>query len=125
MGGDGMGAKSDLANILEKEIGYPAWLMHTMPADEVYPESFFTFMATDAPLVSYYDNKPNAAVWAFAIGFYSCLPDLVDSVPLKLVNRLRAAGWIVDGLGEDVQSDEPTHTGRRITAYYIEPYKEE
>lgn len=120
-----MGVKSDLFKILEEDMGFPAWLMHTMPAEEVYPESFFTFLATDAPLVAYYDNNPTAVVWAFAIGFYSCRPDLVDSVPLELVKRLRAAGWIVEGLGEDVQSDEPTHTGRRITAYYIEQYKEE
>ena len=120
-----MSVKSDLIKILEEDIGFPAWLMHTMPAEEVYPESFFTFLASDAPLVSYYDNKPTAVVWAFTIGFYSCRPDLVDSVPLELVKRLLAAGWTAEGLGGDVQSDEPTHTGRLIAAYYREPYKEE
>lgn len=119
-----MGAKSELIKVFD-DIGYPYWLMHTMPKNKKYPESFFTFLSIDAPFSAYYDNRPHAVAWAFWIGFYSSSPALVESVPTELAKRLRAAGWVVDGLGEDVQSDEPTHTGRRITAYYIEPYKEE
>ena len=101
-------------------FGYDSWLMHTMPADEAYPDNFFTFLAVDAPFAAHYDNAPHAVAWAFMIGFYSNDPALVDSVPMELALRLRAAGWITDGVGEDVQSDEPTHTGRRITAYYVQ-----
>lgn len=119
-----MSVKDKLKAVLDG-FGYRSWLMHTMPADEVYPESFFTYLSIDAPFVAHYDNAPHSVVWAFWIGFYSCDPDLVESVPQELARRLRAAGWTVPGLGEDVQSDEPSHTGRRITAYYTEPYKEE
>lgn len=119
-----MGAKSELIKVFDS-MGYPYWLMHTMPKNQKYPESFFTFLSIDAPFVAHYDNRPHAVSWAFWVGFYSSNPALVDSIPVELTKRLRAAGWVVDGLGEDVQSDEPTHTGRRITAYYIEPYKEE
>lgn len=119
-----MGAKADLVAIFD-EMGYPHWLMHTMPASKRYPESFFTFLSIDAPFVAHYDNAPHAVAWAFWIGFYSSKPALMESVPLALAKRLRAAGWIVEGLGEDVQSDEPTHTGRRITAYYLQKIDEE
>lgn len=114
-----MSVKNELLNILDG-FGYESWLMHTMPAKKKYPDSFFTFLSIDAPFTAHYDNGPHAAVWAFWIGFYSNDPDQVESVPLELTKRLRAAGWIVEGLGEDVQSDEPTHTGRRITAYYVQ-----
>lgn len=114
-----MSVKEQLIEIFDG-FGYDHWLMHTMPADEVYPDNFFTFLAVDAPFTAHYDNAPHAVAWAFMIGFYSNDPAKVDSVPLELAKRLRAAGWIVDGLGEDVQSDEPTHTGRRITAYYVQ-----
>lgn len=114
-----MGAKSELITILDG-MGYPSWLMHTMPADEVYPESFFTFLSIDAPFIAHYDNRAHATVWTFWVGFYSSNPALVESVPEELTRHLQAAGWTVPGLGEDVQSDEPTHTGRRITAYYVQ-----
>lgn len=114
-----MSVKDNLKEVLDG-FGYPSWLMHTMPADEVYPESFFTYLAIDAPFMAHYDNASHAVAWAFWIGFYSSDPEKVDSMPLELALRLRAAGWISDGLGEDVQSDEPTHTGKRITAYYVQ-----
>lgn len=111
--------KARLIAILE-EMGYPCWLMHTMPASMAYPESFFTYMAIDTPFKAYYDNRPHAVAWAFWIGFYSSNPALVESVPKELAARLIAEGWAVPGLGEDVQSDEPTHTGWCITAYYVQ-----
>ena len=116
--------KAELIAIFD-EMGYPHWLMHTMPAKQKYPESFFTFLAIDAPFKAYYDNHPHAIAWAFMIGFYSNNPLLVQSVPLELARRLQAAGWVVPGLGEDVPSDEPTHTGWRITAYYVQNIDEE
>lgn len=119
-----MSVKSELIKVLEG-FGYPCWLMHTMPAEEVYPESFFTFLAIDAPFSAHYDNGPHAVIWSFWIGFYSSDPEKVESVPLELARRLIAAGWIVEGLGEDVQSDEPTHTGRRLTVHYIQRLKED
>lgn len=111
--------KAQLIAILEA-MGYEHWLMHTMPSSKKYPDSFFTYLAIDTPFIMHYDNRPHAAVWTFWIGFYSNNPALVESVPLELANRLRAAGWVVPGLGEDVQSDEPTHTGWRITAHYVQ-----
>lgn len=116
--------KAQLIAILE-DMGYPCWLMHTMPNSTAYPESFFTYMAIDAPFKAHYDNRPHAIVWAFWIGFYSSNPALVESVPLELAKRLLAAGWSVPGLGEDVQSDEATHTGWRITAYYVQKFENE
>lgn len=115
-----MDVKAELIMIFQ-EMGYPySWLMHTMPRNQEYPDSFFTFMVIDAPFTAQYDNKPNAVVWAFWIGFYSNDRLKVEAVPKELAKRLRAAGWVVPGLGEDVPSDEPTHTGWRITAYYVQ-----
>lgn len=119
-----MGAKSDLIDIFD-EMGYPHWLMHTMPASEPYPESFFTFMVTEAPFEAFYDNQPHSIVWGFAIGFYSSDPALMESVPLELARRLRAAGWVVPDAGEDVPSDEPTHTGWRMSAWHVQRINDE
>lgn len=114
-----MNARDEVVGIIE-ETGYPCWLMGQMPADEKYPHSFFAYLCESAPHGEYYDNKPCSTIWTFGIGFYSDDPFLVESETNDLVERLLSAGWVVDGSGEDVQSDEPTHTGRRIVAYKID-----
>lgn len=119
-----MSATDELIKIFDG-FGFPSWLMHTMPAEEVYPESFFTFMDIDSPFAAHYDNGPHVVVWSFWIGFYSSNPALMQSVPMELARRLMAAGWVMEGLGEAVKSDEPTHTGRRFTAHFIQRVKKE
>ena len=112
--------KEDLITLLEA-TGYPAYQQGSIGEDEEYPESFFTIWNFDTP-ETHYDNNPVNALWGFWISFYSSDPALVESVPAGIVSTLRAAGWIVEGKGEDALSDEKTHTGRRITAYYRENY---
>lgn len=119
-----MSATQELFSIFEA-MGCEYWIMHQMPANTVYPSSFFTYMTTDAPFVAHYDNMPHAVAWAFMVGFYTDDPGSIDIKILEFVGRLQAAGWIVAGLGEDVQSDEPTHTGRRLTIAKIEQYETE
>lgn len=114
-----MSAKSELIAIFD-DMGYEHWLMHTMPTSQVYPESFFTFLSTDAPFMAHFDNMPHSILWQFEIGFYSSDPEKVESVPQELARRLLGAGWIVPGLGADVESDEPTHTGRRFSAWHVQ-----
>lgn len=113
-----MEARQELLGLFE-EMGREYWLMGTMPPDKVYPASFFTFLCESSPYGEYYDNKPCATIWTFGIGFYSNNPLEVESVPKELAARLVASGWIVPNEGEDVQSDEPTHTGWRFTAHKI------
>lgn len=114
-----MGARQELIGHFE-EMGREYWLMGTMPPDKAYPASFFTFLCEASPYGEYYDNKPCATIWTFGIGFYSNDPLEVESVQKELAARLIADGWIVPNKGEDVQSDEPTHTGQRFTAHKIE-----
>ena len=83
-------------------------------------DSFFTFWNSDAPDHSYYDNRSYGTAWAFMVNFYSIDPELTYSVPEAARDLLKENGWIVPGRGYDVYSDEPTHTGRGITVYYLE-----
>lgn len=104
--------REELEKILEA-TGYPAALQGTVGE---YPESFWTFWNFETPEI-FYDNAASAAVWGFWIFFFSADPALVVSETCAAINRLRTAGWIVAGRGEDALSDEPTHTGRRLTIY--------
>lgn len=111
--------KQELIDIL-KTFGYPVRLQGSLGTQEAYPESFFTIWNDATEDYTHYDNTPIAYVWAFSINFYSVDPELVNTVLLQAKEKLKENGWIIGGKGYDVASDEPTHTGRAITALCIE-----
>ena len=109
--------KEQLVTIL-RALGYPVFLQGTMNPNEPYPDSFFTYWNDETPDGNHYDNDAAAFNWRFSVYFYSIDPTAVNTVILQLRRVLRAAGWIVAGLGNDVASDEATHTGRGIEIFY-------
>ena len=113
--------KNELIEIL-KTLGYPVFLQGSLNPDEEYPETFFTFWNFETPEAGFYDNKASKAVWGFWIYIYSSNPALTDTELEKARQLLKANGWIATDKGQDVQSDEPTHTGRMIESYCIEKY---
>lgn len=116
--------KQELIDILET-FGYPVFLQGSLSQDTKYPRSFFTIWNNETSDSSHYDNNPIAYVWDFDINFYSVDPTLVNTKLNQAKKKLKQSGWIVGGVGRDVPSDEPTHTGRGITALYLEINKEE
>lgn len=111
--------KDALIGLLET-FGYPVRLQGSLAEDEAYPESFFTFWNNDTSDGSHYDNDAISCVWDFDVNFYSVDPELVNTALLRARKLLKDNGWIVSGKGYDVATDEPTHTGRQINAFYIE-----
>lgn len=106
-----------LIEILEA-LGYPVFLQGSLLENEPYPDSFFTFWNDSADGDSYYSNEENAIIWAYSLNFYSTDPVKVNTMLLEAKKLLKADGWVVSGAGYSVMSDEPTHTGRGITALY-------
>lgn len=111
--------KQKLIEILST-FGYPVFLQGTLNADEAYPESFITFWVNDAPDHSHYDNETTSYLWDFTVIFYSNDPALVNSQPEEIRKALKNSGFIPQGKGQDIPSDEPTHTGWAQNYYYIE-----
>ncbi len=99
---------------------YPVYLQGSLSVDEEYPESFFTFWNNSTNDDAFFDNTETETIWDFDLNFYSVDPDLVNSVLLAAKTELKAVGFIPDGSGYDVMSDEPTHTGRGLNLLYIE-----
>lgn len=118
--------KNALIKLLEDEFKLPVFLQGTMNPAAAYPESFFTIWNDDTNGAAYYDNDARAFVWDFTIALYSSDPAAPNTILPQLRTLLRANGWTVRGVGYDVASDEPTHTGRAINAAFIEiPTQEE
>lgn len=117
---------SETQTVLERFLGalagfaYPIYLQGSLAKDQSYPESFFTFWNNDISDAAHYDNSAVSYAWSFDLNFYSSNPALVNTVLLEAKTALKQAGFIVGGKGNDVPSDEPTHTGRQISVYYLE-----
>lgn len=101
-------------------LPFDVFLQGTIAEGENYPEGFFTFWNDDVEPIKHYDNTEEAFAWTFTVIFYSSSPELVNTVPFEAINLLKKAGFIPQGKGMDIPSDEPTHTGRALEVVYIE-----
>ena len=101
-------------------FGYPVRLQGSFLPDEPYPDDFFTFWNNTTEDTAFYDNEESQTVWDFDLNFYSNSPELVNSILLETKRLLKSVGFIPNGSGYDVLSDEVTHTGRGINLLYIQ-----
>lgn len=101
-------------------FGYPVIIQGSMTKEDEYPASFFTFFNNSTADSAFYNNTESETIWDFDLNFYSNDPSLVNSVLLEAKQLLKAVGFIPDGSGHDVFSDESTHTGRGINLLFIE-----
>ena len=108
-----------LIELLET-FGYPVYRQGSLSNDATYPDSFFTFWNNQSPDHAFYDNTEYGTEWDFDVNFYSVDPDLTYSKLLEAKTLLKQNGWVVPGKGHDVMSDEPSHSGRGISALFLE-----
>ena len=102
------------------EFGYPVLRQGSLSPDEKYPKHFFTFWNNDTPDHSHYDNTEYGYEWDFDINFYSVDPEKTYSILAEARAKLKQHNWVIPGKGYDVASDEVTHTGRGMRAYFLE-----
>ena len=107
-----------LIELLES-LGYPVYRQGSFGEDDEYPPSFFTFWNDDSAVHSHYSDEEYGEEWDFGVYFYSSDPSLTYSVIKQARSLLKENGWIIPSLGFDVQSDEPTHTGRGLNVTYL------
>ena len=109
--------KQILLNVLET-FGYPVFLQGTLGENEPFPAAFFTFQTMSSSDISF-DNVDKYAVYGFQVFFYANDPHTVESIAAQSRTALKQAGFIANGRGVDIQSEEPTHTGWVTEYYYI------
>lgn len=112
--------KQLLINTLVNEFHLPVYLQGSLSADDEYPAAFFTFWNNYSDDDAFYDNTESDVIWNFDLNYYSNDPASVNSVLLEAKRLLKSVGFIPDGSGHDVLSDEPTHTGRGMTLLFIQ-----
>ena len=92
----------------------------SMTEDEPYPESFITYFITDSSEIIHLDDEARGVEWACAVIFYTSDPEKLSSEPKRIYNVMKAAGFIPQGRGRDIPSDEPSHTGWAMDFLFIE-----
>lgn len=108
-----------LIEILET-FGYPVIRQGSLSQDEEYPDSFFTFWNNDSPDHAHYNNTEYGTEWDFDVNFYSADPEKTYKILADARIKLKQNKWIIPSKGYDVASDEVTHTGRGMRAFYLE-----
>lgn len=103
-----------------KSFGYPVRRQGSLAENEKYPDHFFTFWNNDSADHSHYDNAEYGTAWDYDVNFYSIDPELTYFVLDDARTKLKLENWIVPGKGYDVASDEITHTGRGMRAFYLQ-----
>ena len=95
-------------------------LQGTYQEGEAYPNTFITFWTVDVPELQHHDDDVSSWEWNFQVMNYSTNPETVEAQAEKIRTELKAAGFIPQGKGHDLLSDEPTHTGWAQDFKFIE-----
>lgn len=112
--------KQKLVDILETFCPDNVFLQGTRNPNEAYPPELLTFWTNYTEDRAHYDNKVDSVKWNFYVMYYADDPTLVNTKPLKIAAALKAAGFVQQGKGNDVLSDEATHTGWAMEFTYSE-----
>ena len=112
--------KQKLIDILETFCPDNVFLQGTRNPNEAYPPELLTFWTNSTTSVSFYDNEVVTVNWNFYVMYYADDPTLVNTKPLEIAAALKAAGFVQQGKGNDVLSDEATHTGWAMEFTYSE-----
>lgn len=109
-------------NLIEllSTFGYPVFRQGSLSEDTKYPDNFFTFWNNDSPDHAHYNNTDYGTEWDFDVNFYSNDPEKTYSVLANARVLLKQNRWIIPSKGYDVQSDEPSHTGRGMQAIFFQ-----
>lgn len=103
-----------------KSFKIPVIRQGSLPTDEEYPKTFFTFWNNDEEGESFYDNKTSSVLYDFSVNCYSTDPALAYELLRNARALLLENGWIITDRGYDVSSDEITHVGRGMNVMYLE-----
>ena len=103
-------------------IGYPVFLQGTFCGAD-YPDSFITYIVNSADDRSHYDNETDSFNWGVSVLFYSKNPELLFSVPDLIRAKLKNAGFIPQGKGYNIYSDDPNFSGWTTDYLFFEKDK--
>lgn len=114
---------SEVFNEIEIENGFPFSRQGSYEIDEKLPNDFYTFWNTSSDYDGFYNNKPSRCVWEWNIYYYTNNPENIYYGLEIFIKKALEKGFIIEGAGKDLLSDEPNYFGRYLKIEYIEDLK--
>lgn len=105
-----------LINALEGVV--PAFLNGTLSPSE-YPDEYCTFFQFSSRNESY-SNGIAVIRHGFNIRAYARTPERLEEITESILSTLRGLGFIADGNGYDLTSDETGRLGWTVDTYFLE-----
>lgn len=112
---------TNLYNLLNA-LGYPVFLQGTYTG-ATYPESFITYTVNSTDDINHYDDDVASWGWDISVIFYTKVASLMDTAPDAIRAQLKKAGFIPQGKGYNIFSDDPDFTGWITEFLYQEQNK--
>lgn len=106
-----------------KQFNLPIYLQGSIGADEKYPDHFITYWIPDSTDSSHYNNNVHTVDWYVTVIYYTNDMNTIMSKSAEILSALRAVGFIPQGKGNFIPSDEATHTGWTMDLIYCETQK--
>lgn len=100
--------------------GETLFLQGTINPDAAYPETFVTFWTDYTADSAHYENRTDSVEWHFTVILYSSNATTVNTKPAEIRAKMKEAGFLPQGKGNDIPSDEKTHTGWAMEFLYNE-----
>ena len=107
----------ELIELLES-LGYTVYRQGSLSGVD-YPDTFFTFWENNSPDHAHYDNQTYGTAYDYSVYVYSTDANLAYSLTEEARDLLKVNHWVVPSKGFDVASDDNTHIGRGLQAYYL------
>ncbi|MBR1453608.1 MAG: hypothetical protein IJ593_03075 [Lachnospiraceae bacterium] len=114
-----------LINTLRPLVDNKIYRQGTFSENKEYPKLFITFWENESNDKSHYDNVITHGIrHLFDVNVYGSYDEEVYDTLDLIITALKNNGFIVDGKGIDVPSDEPNFIGRHIDVIYLDYGKE-
>lgn len=111
--------KSLLIQLLES-FGYDVCLQGTLEPDAKYPDTLITFLIIDSYNAADFDNETALTAFTATVNVYSVDPSIVQTLSDDIRKKLKAAGFIPDGRGRDLNSSENNYTAWTCDYNFLE-----
>lgn len=102
------------------EVGLPYSRQGSFSRDDELPESMFTFWNVETPDTWFFDNNNYRVEWEWVVYFYTKDPAILYTKMEDFIRIAREKGFLADGNGKDIQSDNPEYLGRYVRLVYVE-----
>lgn len=113
--------EEELINLLET-LGYTAYRQGSIPKNQTYPDTFFTFWNNETIEHTAFDNNTSSITYDYDVNVYSTDMELCINLLEQARELLKANNWIIDTISYDMSSDEITHVGKGMRVLFLRQF---